>query len=175
MEENVSNEVVTVRSVGLKFGLIMAVYSVVFFLIVSLAGLNPFDNKLGLISIPISIVILVLAHRNFKASGDGFMSYGQGIGIAVLMTLVSLIIAGLFSYFYAEIIAPEVMERFYDAQLADMESKNMSESQIEMAVNVTKRFFWLFYAIGGMLGGTIMALIVTIFTQKKNPDPTHIS
>lgn len=175
MEENGSNEVVTVRSVGMKFGLISAVYSIVFLVGMSLAGLNAFDNKWGWINMIVGIALFVLAHKNFKDSGDGFMSYGQGIGIAFWSTLTSIVIAGAFTYLYAEVIAPETMERFYDAQREQMEAKNMPDEQIEMATSWTKKLFWPMYVFFGMFFSILIALIVTIFTQKKNPDQTQIS
>jgi hypothetical protein len=175
MEENGSNEVVSVRSVGMKFGLMIAVYSIVFLVAMSMAGFNAFDNKWGWINMIVSIVVLVLAQNSFKSSGDGFMSYGQGIGIAFWITLTSLVIAGLFTYLYSEVLAPETMEKFYDAQREQMEGKNMSDEQIETAVSWTKKLFWPIYVFFGMFFSILIALIVTIFTQKKNPDSTHIS
>jgi uncharacterized membrane protein len=175
MEENVSNEVVSVRSVGMKFGLIMAVYSIVFFLVLTLADLNAFDNKWGWVNMVVSIVVLVLAHRNFKSSGDSFMSYGQGIGIAFWISLTSVVVGALFTYLYAEVIAPETMEKFYDFQREQMESKNMQDEQIEVGLSWVKKLFWPMYVFFGMFFGILIALIVTIFTQKKNPDPTQYS
>jgi hypothetical protein len=175
MEENVSNEGVTVRSVGIKYGLIITVYNVVFFLALSLAGLNAFDNKWGWINMVVSVVVLVLAQKNFKDTGDGFMSYAQGIGIAFWISLVSVIVTGVFSYLYAEVISPDVMERFFDTQREDMEAKNMPDNQIDVAITWTRKLFWPLYVFMGMLFGILIALIVTIFTQKRNPDPNQIS
>jgi hypothetical protein len=174
MEENASNEGVSVRSVGVKYGLMITVYNVVFFLVLSLAGLNAFDNKWGWINMIVSLVVLILAQKNFKDSGDGFMTYGQGIGIAFWISLVSVFVTGLFSYVYS-LIAPEIMERVLDAQRETMEASNTPDEQIEMAISITQKFFWLIYVVAGMFFGILIALIVTIFTQKRNPDPNHIS
>ena len=171
MEENGSNAGVTVRSVGMKYGLISAVYGIVFLVGMSLAGQNAFDNKWGWINMIVGVALLILAQKNFKDSGDGFMSYGQGIGISFWSALTSIVIAGVFTYVYAELLAPETMERFYDAQREQMEAKNMPDEQIDMAVSWTKKLFWPIYVFMGMFFSILIALIVTIFTQKKNPDP----
>ena len=172
MEENVSNAGVSVRSVGMKFGLISAVYSIVFLVGMSLAGLMAFDNKWSWLHMVVSIVILVLAQREFKSSGDGFMRYGQGIGIAFWISLTAIVVAGLFTYVYAEVLAPETMEKFYDFQREQMEANNTPDAQIEMAQTWTKKLFWPMYVLGGMFFAILTALIVTIFTQKKNPENT---
>jgi hypothetical protein len=171
MEENQANAP-TVRSVGLKFGAVSSIVNIVFFLVLSLSGLNAFDNKWGWIGMIFSIVILVLAQRNFKAEGDGFMSYGQGVGIGVWMSLVAIVVGGLFTYVYANILDPATMETFYERQYEQMQERGMQDDQIEVAVSWTKKLFWPLYVFFGMFFGVLIALIVTIFTQKKNPDQT---
>jgi phosphoglycerol transferase MdoB-like AlkP superfamily enzyme len=171
MEENETNKP-GVRSVGLKYGAISAIVSIVFFLILALSGLNAFDNKWGWISMIFSVVILILAHKNFKDDGDGFMSYGQGVGIGFWISLVTVIIAGLFTYTYANIIDPATMETFYEKQYEQMQEGGMPDEQIEMAVSWTKKLFWPIYVVFGLFFGVLVALIVTIFTQKKIPEQT---
>lgn len=171
MEENESNKP-TVRSVGLKYGAVSAVVNIVFFLILALSGLGAFDNKWGWIGMIFSVIILYLAHKNFKEDGDGFMSYGQGVGIGFWISLVSVVIGALFTYTYANIIDPATMESFYEKQYEQMQEKGMQEEQIEMAVSWTKKLFWPIYVVFGIFFGLIVALIVTIFTQKKSPEQT---
>jgi len=171
MEENEASRP-TVRSVGLKFGAISAIVNIVFFLILALSGLGAFDNKWGWIGMIFSIVILVLAQKNFKDEGDGFMSYGQGVGIGFWISVVAVIVGAVFTYTYANIIDPATMETFYEKQYADMQEKGMSEDQIDVAVSWTKKLFWWIYLFFGIFFGVLVALIVTIFTQKKSPEQT---
>lgn len=177
MEENAANQLAenepgqpTVRSVGLKYGLISAILSIVFFLILTLSGQNAFDNKWSWISITFSVVILILGQKNFKDEGDGFMSYGQGVGIGFWISLTAVVMGGLFTYVYANIIDPATMEAFYDKQYEQMEMNGMGDEQIEMAIGWTKKLFWPMYVFFGILFGVLVALIVTIFTQKKAPE-----
>lgn len=171
MEEIETNKP-TVRSVGLKYGAVAAVVNIVFFLILALSELGPFDNKWGWTGMIFSIIILVLAQKNFKDEGDGFMSYGQGVGIGFWISLIAVIVGGLFAYTYANIIDPATMESFYEKQYEQMQEKGMPDEQIEMAVSWTKKLFWPIYIVFGIFFGLIVALIVTIFTQKKSPEQT---
>jgi len=99
------------------------------------------------------------------------MTIGQGVGIGFWMTLVSLLIGGLVTYVYANIIDPDTMQNFYEMQRIQMEERNVPDEQIEIALEWTRKLFWVFYAISGLAGGLIIALIVSIFTKKDNPAP----
>lgn len=171
MEDNINVKTITVRGVGAKFGLISAGIGVFFFLVLVLTGQNAFDNKWSWVNVIVSIVLLVLAQREFKQSGDGFMSYGQGVGIGFWMTLVSLLIGGVIVWLYTNFVEPEVMERFYEAQRINFEEQGMPDSQIEMSLEWTRKLFWPIYLVFGLFFGVLMAVIVSIFTQKKNPNP----
>jgi hypothetical protein len=162
---------VTTRSVGIKWGLISAVISIVIFLALALSGQNAFDNVWGWVRLAISVVLVFLAHKNFKDEGDGFMSYGQGVGIAFWMTLVSLVLGTLVTYVYVTFIDTGVMEMFYDMQAEEMSRKGMQDEQIEMALKFTRNLFWPIALFFGLLFGVLIGVIVSIFTQKKNPEP----
>jgi hypothetical protein len=68
-------------------------------------------------------------------------------------------------------IDPSAMDLFYQAQTEKMESQGMQDEQITMAMSWTKMLFWPIYVFFGLLFGVIVGLIVSIFTQKKNPEP----
>jgi len=161
---------VTVRSIGIKYGLISSLIMIVFFLALVLTGQDAFDNVWGWVRFAISVVILVFAHKNFKDDTNGFMSYGQGVGIGMLIAIVGVLIGGIFSFIYMNVIDTTVMDAFYQKQLEQMQEKGMPDSQIEMAVGWTKKLFWPIYFVAAIFFGLIEALIVSIFTQKKNPE-----
>lgn len=154
-------------SIGLKYGLISTAISIVFFLVLVLTGQNAFDNTWNWIGVGISIIILFIAQKEFKDQGTTYMSYGQGIGIAVYIALISIIIGGLFMYIYVEFIDTTAMDPFYAKQRADMEAKNVPDEQMEIAIKWTKMLFWPMYFVVGMFFSVLTALIVTIFTQKR--------
>ena len=173
MEENVSQA--TVKSVSIKWGLINTVVSIVVFLIPILIGQNPFAEKMwGWIGMGVGVVLLVLAHKDFKDNGNGYMSYGQGFGIAFWSGLIATMIPGMFSYIYAEIIDPSVMEGFYQVQRETMEAAgNMPDNQVDIAIEWTQKLFWPMYLVIAIVGTIFVGLIVTIFTQKRNPQPNY--
>lgn len=175
METNVNNtSQVTTRSVGVKFGIISAVIGIVFFLIQALSGISPFGGKFdwrAVVGILITAGVIFFAHKTFKDNGDGYMSYGQGVGITFWVTLVSIVINVLFIFVYVKLIDPYLMENFQRLQEEEMASKGMNEQQIEMGLKMMTAIFWPMYIIMGMIFGMIIGLVVGIFTQKKNPQP----
>ena len=162
---------VTPRSVGVKYGLISALISVVYFLILVVSGQNAFDNKWSWIGLIVSVAIVILAHKNFKDSGNGFMTYGQGVGIAFWIALVSVAINFALTYAYVSFIDASAMEMFYDQQTEQMSMQGLQDEQIDMAISWTKTLFWPMYLFMGLFFGVLVGVIVSIFTQKKNPQP----
>lgn len=161
----------SIMNIGLKYGLISTGVGILIFLALALTASNPFDNTWGWVRIAVSIVLIVLAHREFKNTGDGYMSYAQGFKIGFVMLIVGIIVGNLFTWFYTTIIDTTVMDTFYDAQREQMESNNMPDEQIDVALEWTRKLFWPIAFVFGIIGGTVGVLIVTIFTQKKNPEP----
>lgn len=173
MEENLNASKNTVWSVGLKYGLILTLVSIALMLIRIALGDNPYQSDWkSWLSAVLTIVIVVLAHKNFKDNGNGFMSYGQGLGLSMVVILVSIVLGGIFSFLYTAFVDTGMMDAVYEKMAEDMEEKGQNKEQIEMAIGWTKKLFWPLYFVGGVFMGFIIGLIVSIFTQKSNPEPT---
>ncbi len=168
--ENNEIEPATTRSVGVRFGLISAVISIVLFIIPAVIGQNPFKGVWNWIGIVVGIGIIVFAHKSFKDDGDGYMNYGQGIGIAFWLALVSTLIAVPFMYAYISFIDVNPFELFMEQQQEEMAAKGTPENIIETSTEWTRKLFWPIALVMGLLGSIVIALIVTIFTQKKDPN-----
>lgn len=161
----------TPRSVGIRFGLISALISILLFLVLVIAGQNAFDNRWNWIGLVVFIGLVVLAHKQFKDTGSGYMTYGQGVGITLWMALISVIIEFGLRYAYVSFIDASAMDLFYEKQAEDMAARGMQDEQIEMALNVTRMLFWPLFLFFGIFFSVLVGVIVSIFTQKKNPEP----
>lgn len=172
MEETSPSSSPTVMSVGLKFGLILGLVSVVQSLAVFALGSNPFTNNWinTTIAIAISVAAVIFAHKAFKDGGDGFMSYGQGLGIAMVVSIIAILIGMIFSYVYINFVDTSALEAVWEKAAEDMQAKGTPEDQIEVGLEWGRKLFWVFYLIGGAFWALIIGLIVSIFTQKKAPE-----
>ena len=169
MEENIESTPVSTRSVGLMYGVYAALISCVVFLLTSFLGYNPFGGGLNYIGTVASIVLMVLGHKKFKESGDGYMSFGQGFGICFWFVLISSAISLVVMYVYITFIDGNPLQLMLDENAAKMQESGQSDDQVQVAIEWTKKLFWPFAAFGAIFFGLIIGLIVTIFTQKKNP------
>ena len=172
--EETSTPSATVMSIGLKFGTILGLASIVQSLIVFAIGSNPFINdwKNTVVAILVSITAIVFAHKAFKDGGDGYMSYGQGLGIAMVVSMIAIAIGMVFSYIYINFIDTSAFEAIWEKADEDMEEKGQSQEAIDMGMQWGRKLFWVFYLLGGAFGSLITGLIVSIFTQKKAPEQT---
>jgi hypothetical protein len=174
MEE--TTPAVTTRSTGIRYGLILSLISIIYFLVMTMLSINMTEGPGRWLSMVFTLAVLYMAHQYFKENGDGFMEYGQGIGIAFWLGLVSSAIYSVFFYVYIKFIDSSFLDMIRDQQLEQFEARGMSDEQIEQAMKFANMFtspealvgFSLF---GGVFFTIIIALIVTIFTQKKNPEP----
>jgi hypothetical protein len=176
MEPNVTTTpTVTTRSAGIRYGVIGGLISIVYFLVLTTAGVDMSQGVGRWAGLIITIVIIFLAHKYYKDNGDGFMAYGQGIGIAFWIGLVSAVISSLFTYIYAKFIDPSFITTMREKAFADMEAKGQPQSQIDAATPFIEKiispegllFMGLFF---GVLITIVIALIISIFTQKPQPE-----
>lgn len=172
MEENV--EKISAKDVSMKWGLILAVISIAYFVIGVIGGIasESWFNWLG--ALP-TIIIIVIAHNQFKNEGDGFMSYGEGLKIGMLVVLISSLIYTVFFYVYIKFIDATYIENIREQSIVDMQERGMSDDQIDQAMGMTEMFtspelMAVFAIIGGLFFGFILSLIISAFTKNSNPE-----
>jgi ABC-type antimicrobial peptide transport system permease subunit len=104
------------------------------------------------------------------------MSYGEGIGISFWIGLLSSVISSLFTYIYIKFFDASFVEMIKEKQIEEMQARGMSDEQIDQGMKFAEMFMspeaiLIFGIIGGIITVLIVGLIVTIFTQKKSPEP----
>lgn len=172
MEEMESN--VSVKSVSMKYGLYVGLVMIIYGMILQFAGMAA-NQALGYVNYIFLIAFMVLAHKEYKEQGDGFMSYGKGLGIGTLTTLIGGLISIVFSYIYVKFIDDSIMDIIKETQIAEMESNGMSQAQIDQAMEfsagfMTPEFIFPIAFVSMVFFGFIISLIVSAIT--KNADPS---
>lgn len=165
---------VSIKDVSVKWGLILGVISIALFIIGAMTDTNQESWSQWLGMIP-TIIIFVLAHKQFKEEGDGFMSFGEGTKIGLFVTIISSVISTLFFYIYISFVDNTFVENIREKSIIDMQENGMSDEQIEQAMSMTEAFtspimLAVFGILGGVFFGFILTLIVTAFTKNSNPD-----
>jgi len=159
---------------GLRYGLIAAVVLIIYSLILQLTGLMA-NQALGYVSYLILAVIIYLAHNSFKSSGDGFMKFGQGVTIGMVISTIAGVISGIFSYIYIKYVDDSIIKIAMDKAYESMEQKGMSDEEINQAMSITEKFMTpamilIMGVVFMLIFGLIISLIVSAITKKDNPE-----
>lgn len=174
MEDNQSESTVTTRSVGIRYGIIAAVVGIAIMVIFSTAKIDN-SGPVGWATYLVYAGLIFMAHKYYKENGDGFMSIGQGIGIGFWMGLIASLISAPFTFVYLKFIDSGMIEMAIEKQREGMVGRGMDEASIDQAIEMSSAFmnpavFAGFAFIGGVLVYTIVSILVSLVTQKKNPE-----
>ncbi|MBV6639751.1 MAG: DUF4199 domain-containing protein [Cyclobacteriaceae bacterium] len=164
----------TIRSVSIKYGLILGMIGIIYFILLDFLG-KAQDQGWNYLGIVFSIVAFYFAYKEFKEDGDGYMTYGQGLGIGTLASLISSVISGIFTVVYINYINSAFMENMRQMQIAKMEEQGMSDAQIEQAMPMVEMFsspiaMFIMIIIFGTFFGFLVALIMSAIFKKSNPE-----
>ena len=167
-------EPLTVKQVSLKWGLYLGMAMIIYGILLQLLD-QVGKTGLDMVNYVFMAALMYFAHKSFKDEGNGYMSYGQGLGIGTLMSVVGSFLSVTFSYIYVKFIDPSFMDIIKDLQIEKMQEQGLSDAQIDQAMEMSAAFmkpeimfpmafvFSVFFAF-------ILALIISAIT--KNPDPS---
>lgn len=164
---------VTTRGVGIQYGAIAGVVMIIYGMVLQLTGMA-MEQALGYINYIFLAVIIFLGHKKFKESGDGFMTFGQGLGVGFWISLVGGVIGSVFSYIYISFIDSSMLEQIAEKARYDMEERGMSDAEIDQAMSITEKFMtpemiFVFGILGILFFGFILSLIISAITKKTDP------
>ena len=166
---------VSPSKIGFRYGIITAIVFIIYGLILQLTGMAA-NQVLGYLSYLILAVMIYLAHNAFKSSGDGFMKFGQGLSIGMVISAISGVLSGIFTFIYIKYVDDSVLKIAMDQAYDKLEQRGMSDDQIEQAMSMTEKFMTpamilVFTIIGTLFFGLLISLVVSAITKKDNPQP----
>jgi len=163
----------TTARVALKWGVITGIASIIFSTIIFVTG-QVTNNALSSLGLIILVVTMVLAMKEFRTMNDGFMTYGQGLGIGALMAGISGFIGAIFNYIYNEFIDTTLRQQIVDKTREKFEEQGMDDTQIDAAIEMTSKFSspgmqFVFGIIFSIIIGFVIALIISAIMKKVKP------
>ena len=171
---NIMEETRSQNKAALSYGAFYGLSGVVVFMLFYLMGTN-INSKapqyIGYLLLIFFIIIGIKSHRD--ADLNGFISYSKSLGTGTLIGLYGGIITGAFSVLFFQYISPESMQQIMEAAQQNMADRGMTEEQMQMGLEYTKKFtqpMWLFVfsALGAGLMGFIFSLIISVFMKKES-------
>ncbi|QMU31647.1 DUF4199 domain-containing protein [Adhaeribacter radiodurans] len=160
---------------ALRYGLICGIISIVYSLILNITDLAFTNKALSWISFVILIGAIVLAMREFKRQNNNYMSYGQGLGIGTLVTTVSSLLGGIFTFIYVKFIDTGFIDKMREMQVSELEKRGMSDDQIEQAISVSEKMMTpgmivVFAVFGGLFFGFLLSLVISAILKRTRPE-----
>ena len=162
----------SIGKVATKYGLIQGVLAFLLFLVSALTGMK--QNWLSVVSLVLLIVLMVLAHREFKKGHEGVMTYGQGLGSGTLLSVISTVLTCVLLYIYVNLINTGYPAAALKIQQQALEQRGLTGAQLDQAMTFTGAMLTptgivVSTLITGVVVGFVVALIVSAFTRVSDP------
>lgn len=174
--ENTTTSSVTTTSAGLRYGVIIGIVTILYSFVLMMLNMEQ-QTGAGFVTFAILIAGIVLAHKYYKQHNAGFMSYGQGLGIAAIEGAVIGLLSGVFRYIYITFIDPQYMENMMNGIRAKFEADGkMSDEQIDQAMQMTQKFSGtgpvsiVFAVLGTAFFAFLLSLLISAITKRNRPE-----
>ena len=154
----------------IAYGFVTALAMIIVGSILQVAKLS---QKPGIQYIPFLVMLvgIILNAQAYSKANNADITFGQAFGSSFKASSIIAIVFVIWS-FIALMIWPEIYDQAIEKVQLDMEKKHMSEEQMDMTVNMTKKYFKPFMAAGALFGtlffGAVYSLIAAAIA-KKNP------
>ncbi|MGH8220661.1 MAG: DUF4199 domain-containing protein [Steroidobacteraceae bacterium] len=160
----------SIVAVAIKYGLIQGVLWFVVFLVPILAGIKPSWVETA-IDAAILLVLMILAHRGFKRTRKGKLTYSQGLGSGTLLSSTAALVTCILVYVYVRYINAGYLAVVIQAYRTGLQQRGMTGAQAAQAMAITSFLrtpvgIAVSVLVTWVVLGFIVALIVSIFTQK---------
>lgn len=160
--------------IALKWGIISSIISVIFTIILYNFDLWKMFWIAATGGLAVILIILILASKEFKSLNDGFMTFGEGLGMSMLVIMVSSLISNAFNQLYVNVIDTSIKGKITDMQEEMYVKQGLSQEQIDMAMEQVERFNnpsmqFLFSMLGSLFFGFLLALIISAIMKKDRP------
>lgn len=161
------------KKVSLKYGLILGGLTVLYSLIINQIGLGT-DRTIASLSYLILPIVLFLAMKKNQVVSEEY-SFGAGFKTGFKTTALASLIILIFTYVYFSFIDPDMIQFIIEQAENDLYAQNMSEEQVEMALEMQKAFIQpgsmaIMGGIAYLIFGTILALIIAAITKKSDQE-----
>jgi hypothetical protein len=152
-------------------GLFLALIMIVFTLILQYSGQGQ-NTALGLLSFCIYMGGIIWGCTYYAKQMAGNVTFGNVFAHGFKMAAATTAIMVVFIFLLFTFISPELKDEAMKKMEEKLMEQNASDEQMEMALNMTKKYFTVF-TVGGqlfflLLAGLIAALIGAA-VAKKNP------
>jgi hypothetical protein len=121
------------------------------------------------------LAAIIFACVHFANQKEGFVTFGNvflhGFKISAVVTIIMLV----YTLLAFTVLFPDMKEKIFEMQAAQMEKQGMDEDKMEQATSAMKNFFWPITIgvtiFGTLIWGAIASLIGAAVAKKKKFNP----
>jgi len=167
------NEQPSSARLALKWGGILGLVLILITLIMYMT--TPVGNAgFSALTIVAMVAFISLALLEYRRANEGFITYGEGMGVGALLSAVAGLLSSAFITFYNVVIDPTIQQRATEMAREQLEKQNMSDEQIEQAMEMAQKFqapSFVFVAqvFGTIIMGVLLTLIVAAIVRRNRP------
>ena len=155
-------------------GLIIALIIIIVGIAGYYSGLA-FESWFNWVANGIFFLAIIFACIHFANQKQGYVTFGNVFMHGFKATLVTTVIMLVYSVLAITVLFPEMKEKIFEMQQAEMEKRDMPEEQVETAMNMMRKYFTVFMILGVVFGhliiGCIASLLRGAFAKKNKVDP----
>lgn len=149
-----------------------------FVIIVSITGYYTelsFKPWFGWIVNAVFFIAIIFACVHFASQKQGYVTFGNVFLHGFKVTAVITIILLVYTLLAMTVLFPEMKEKIFEMQEAQMEERGMDSEQIEKGMSFMRKNFMVFMVIfllfGNLIIGCIASLIGAAVAKKNKINP----
>jgi uncharacterized membrane protein YciS (DUF1049 family) len=163
------------KNTHLVYGLITGVVLVIVQMVLYLTGLAFKGSAMQYVSQLPFLIGIIMNAMAFSKANDEFVSFGNVFGSGFRMSMIVALIVLAWSVI-ALFALPGMKEKALDMAREEMMKKSkISEEQVELSLNMMKKYWNVFMTAGvifsNIFWGAIFSLIGAAVAKKKGPAP----
>ncbi|MFN8209833.1 MAG: DUF4199 domain-containing protein [Bacteroidales bacterium] len=169
------DEKVSVWKANLTNGLILGLTGVVYTLLMYFMD-QTFNKGIGYAFMLVLAFVLYFLIKSYRDSYlHGYITYGHSLGAGVVIFLYYSVITAIFTYILYKFIDTGLVNKQLELVEETLVKRNVPQQAIDSGMALQRKimvpeFIAPMSIIGNMFFGTIVSLIVSIFTRKEgNP------
>lgn len=167
----------SIFATSLRYGLILGAVIIFVSLISQMIGLNktPFDTYATWI---LFVSMIVWAMSQFRRANGGYMRYGQGLTLGILISIFGGVLVSGNEVFQAHVINPSLIDEAVIKTMVTVEEQNpnLTDEQLEFMESFARWVFkpvplFVSVLVSLVIVGLLISLVLAIFMRRSNPDP----
>jgi len=163
---------------ALRYGLLLGLISVVFGVMIFMLEMHyQQDQKIGIVSLAINLILIILGLVAFKKANGGYISLAQALKTGLGIALVAGIIAVTYQLILVTVLDPDTIQKTIDFQMEKirMEQPELPAETLDQIESMQRKFTspWMMVAIGlvfSLFIGFVFSLIGGLIIKKSRPE-----